>query len=271
MKKSNYVMTALCCLSLLLLATAHAGNMSKNEDFVWQNGLKQTHFGDRNIIESDEIIALEAPKRAEDAAMVPIRIKSGIAQTSERYIKTISLIIDQNPGPLAARFYFSPASGKADLALRVRVNAYTPMRAVAELNDGSLYMSKRFVKASGGCSAPAAGSLEQALTRMGKMKLKTRGISFAEPVFTQLNISHPNVTGLQMDQVTHLYTPAHFVNEVKISFNGAEVMRAETDIAISEDPSFGFYFVPDKAGEMRVDVTDNKGNTFNKTYQVNPT
>ena len=270
MRKSAHLIAALCCMLLMVLTTAQAG-MSKNEDFVWQNGLKQAHFGDRNIIESDEIIALEAPKRAEDAAMVPIRIKSSMRQTPERHIKTISLIIDQNPGPLAARFHFTPASGKADLALRVRVNAYTPMRAVAELSDGTLYMSKRFVKASGGCSAPAAASLEAAMARLGKIKLKTRGIIFDEPTFTQLNISHPNITGLQMDQVTHLYTPAHFVNEIKVSFNGEPVMRAETDIAISEDPSFGFYFVPDKAGEMRVDITDNKGKKFSKTYQVNPT
>lgn len=244
--------------------------MSKNEDFVWQNGLRQTHFGDREIIESEDIISLEAPKRAEDAAIVPIQIKAHIPQTESRYIKTISLFIDKNPGPLAGRFYFTPESGRAELALRVRVNAYTPMRAVAELNDGTLYMSKRFVKASGGCSAPPGADLEAAMTRMGRMKFKARDVVLNEPVLAQLNISHPNITGLQMDQVTRLYLPAHFIQEISVRFNGEIVMQAETDIAISQDPSFRFYFVPNAPGEISIEARDNKDMVFTDTYTVQP-
>lgn len=260
-------------IMILLLAGPLCGsyaNMSENEDFVWHNGLKQTHFGDRPIIESDEIITLEAPKRAEDAAVVPLKIKSRIPQTPDLYIKRISLIIDQNPGPLAGRFHFTPQSGRADLALRVRVNAYTPIRAIAETSDGRLYMVKRFVKASGGCSAPAAGDLETALSRLGKMKLKSRSAVLNEPTQALLNISHPNITGLQMDQVTHLYTPAHFVKTVKVSFNGKPVLTAETDIAISQDPSFKFYFVPDRAGTLDIEVIDSKEQVFSKSIAVQP-
>jgi sulfur-oxidizing protein SoxY len=250
--------------------SASANGLSENEDFVWHNGLRQAHFGEREIIEVHDIISLEAPKRAEDAAVVPIRIKAGIPQTQDHYIKTISLIIDQNPGPLAGRFHFTPKSGRADLSMRVRINAYTPVRAIAETSDGRLYMSKRFVKASGGCSAPAGSDLEAALTRLGKMKFKARDIVLDEPSPVQLNISHPNITGLQMDQVSRLYLPAHFVKQVKVSFNGEMVMTAETDIAISEDPSFRFYFVPDRAGELTVDIVDNKETAFSQTFPVKP-
>lgn len=257
-------------LSIIISFNSQANGLSENEDFVWYNGLRQAHFGEREIIESDDIITLEAPRRAEDAAVVPIKITAQIPQTEERYIKTISLIIDQNPGPLAGRFHFTPKSGQADLSMRVRVNAYTPIRAIAETSDGRLYMSRRFVKASGGCSAPAAGDLQQALTRLGKMRFKIRDVNFAEPTQAQFSISHPNLTGLQMDQVTRLYTPAHFVKEIKVSFDGEAVMTAETDISISEDPSFRFYFVPDKEGELTVDVIDNKEMAFSQTFQVKP-
>lgn len=262
-----------CCLVLLILnpvVNSFANNMSENEDFIWHNGLRQSHFADRSIIEAENVVSLQAPKRAEDAALVPLKINSRLPQTADLYIKTIYLIIDQNPAPLAARFHFTPQSGRADLALRVRVNAHSPIRAIAETSDGKLHMSKRFIKASGGCSAPMAGDLEAALSRLGKMKLKTLVPVLNQPTQTRINISHPNITGLQLDQVTQLYTPAHFVETVKVSFNNTLVMTAETDIAISEDPSFQFYFVPDKAGTLNIEATDNKGEVFTQSLNITP-
>ncbi len=241
------------------------------EDAVWLGGLKASYFGDRPIVESDEIIQLEAPDRAQFAAIVPISVRSKIPQTAERYIKTITFIIDMNPAPLAGRFHFMQANGSADLSMRVRINAYGWVRAIAETNDGKLYMSKRFVKGSGGCSAPAGADIEAAMTRLGRIKLKTRGVArLGEPVLTQLMISHPNLTGLQMDQLTRLYMPAHFVKQVDVTFNGKPIIAAETDISISENPNFQFYFVPERAGVLRVDVIDSKGLRFANTLAVEP-
>jgi sulfur-oxidizing protein SoxY len=83
-------------------------------------------------------------------------------------------------------------------------------------------------------------------------------------------ISHPNLTGLQMDQVTRLYAPAHFVKEVRVSFDGEPVFSAETDISVSENPNFQFYFVPTHEGELDVEVVDSKGLRFNHTQTVSP-
>ncbi len=239
------------------------------EDMVWTGGLKQAYFGDRLITQSDELIVLNAPKRAKDAAIVPVSIEAQIPQTEDRYIKTVWLIIDKNPGALAGKFHFSPKSGRADLAFRVRIDSYSPVRAIAETNDGSLYMSRRFVKASGGCSAPAGSDLDAAMARLGKMKLKTHGEAlFSEPVHAQLMISHPNLNGLQMDQVTRLHAPAHFVRHVKVSYEGEEIFSAETGFGISENPSFRFYFVPESDGKLRAEVTDTKNLHFTETLSV---
>lgn len=241
----------------------------------WDLLLRESYFGDRPILESDEVIALEAPRRAENAAIVPIKIRAQIPQTEERYIKTLTLLIDKNPVPLAGTFHFTPKSGRADLALRVRINAYSHIRAIAETNDGELHMTKEFVKASGGCSAPVGTDLEAAMKRLGKMKFKTARISSTgDPVSTQLGISHPNITGLQMDQVTQLYMPAHFVNKVKVSLDGELVFSAETDISVSENPNFRFYLVPqaesEGKGELIAEVEDTHGSKFTKTYQLAP-
>jgi len=258
-------LTGLCCI----VAVAHADAV---EDAAWQGGLKQKFFGDRPIEEGNAVVEVTGPYRAEDPALVPIQITSKIPQTKDRYVKNITLIIDNNPVPFSASFDFTPESGKADVAMRVRVNAYTNVRAIAETNDGKLYMSKAFIKASGGCSAPVGTDLEAAMQRIGKMKFKFDGdkadLAQANPV--QLLISHPNLSGMQMDQITRLIKPAHFVEEVKVSFDGKPVMTAKTDIAISADPNFRFYFVPDKAGELKAEIKDNLGNKFTSAQAVTP-
>ena len=256
---------------LLIFGPALSWATTVEEDMVWTGGLRKAYFGDRQISHSDDLIVLDAPKRADDAAIVPVSITAQIPQTDERYIKTIYLFIDKNPGPLAGTFRFSPRSGRADLSFRVRVNAYSPIRAIAETNDGELYMSRRFIKATGGCSAPAGADLDAAMARLGKIKLKTNGeLRLAEPASAQLMISHPNLSGMQMNQVTQLYAPAHFVRHVKVSFEGEEVFSAETGFGISENPSFRFFFVPNGEGELSAEVTDTKDLRFTQTLHVAP-
>ena len=223
----------------------------------WNTVLKKQFFAGKSIIESNDIIEIDAPYRAEDPALVPVKIISKIKQTKDRYIKKITVFVDNNPFPFVGEFEFIPESGKADLAMRVRVNSYSYLRAVAEMNDGSIHMSKKFVKASGGCSAPVGADLDAAMKRLGKMKFKlSKDIKPDEPALTQLLISHPNLTGMQMDQVTRFIKRSHFVKQFKITFAGKAVLKAKIDIAISADPNFRFYFVPTGKGELKAEFSD---------------
>mgnify|MGYP003585816711 FL=1 len=121
---------------------------------TWQQ-MRTTMFQDRAITTpADAVLTLEAPERAQDAAIVPISIRTHVEQRPERYIERVYLMIDNNPSPMGATFHFTPTSGRADIETRVRIDAYTHVRAIAEMNTGELYMATRFVKASGGCSAP---------------------------------------------------------------------------------------------------------------------
>ena len=265
----GWIRSAAGLLTLLLFSMPlqTEETMSIAEDSVWRNNLQTHFFADRPIIETDEVVELEAPTRAEDGAVVPIRIHAKFPQTHERYIKTISLIIDKNPQPLAGKFRFKSTSGRADLALRVRVNEYSPVRVVAETNDGKLYMHSRFVKASGGCSAPVGTDLDAAMQRLGKIRFKTKNFtSLDEPVATQLAVSHPNITGMQKDQVSLLFIPPHFVTNVNVKFNGEEIFSAETTISVSENPNFRFFFVPQKEGVLSAEITDSKGMKYTQQY-----
>ena len=238
---------------------------------IWAK-VKQSLFENRPIeIAANDMVSLEAPWRAEDAATVPIAIKSRIPQSPGKYVERIYLIIDKNPSPIAAIFHFTPESGRADIDTRVRIEEYTHVRAIAEMNDGKLYMATRYIRASGGCSAPAGKDLEAALARLGKMKFRLdNDIALNQPNLVQLMISHPNNSGLQMDQLTRHYVPARYVKKIDVTYNDKLVLSAEVDFSISENPNFRFYFTPRHPGELKAQVIDSNELKFNSQLEVKP-
>jgi sulfur-oxidizing protein SoxY len=234
----------------------------------WKN-LKFSLFGDKKVVASNSIIEIEAPFRAEDAAVVPISIKSKISQSPKKYIKKIYLLIDKNPTPVAAIFTLSQKAGRADIETRVRLEEYTFVRAVAELNNGDLHTAHRYVRASGGCSAPAGKDQEVALARLGRMKLRTEsGLEVGKPARAQVMVSHPNFSGMQMDQVTRLYVPARFVKKIEVFHSDEKLLTANLDFAISENPNIRFFFTPTGGDNLRAEVLDSKNMIFEKSLAV---
>lgn len=259
----------LLALLLALCAPVASADEAVPDTEVWQS-LRTSVFGSRPIeLDTDGIIDLEAPYRAQDAATVPVAIRTGIRQTPDRHIRLVYLFVDRNPSPIAAIFRFTPDSGRADIETRIRIEEYTPVRAVAELNDGSLYLAQRFVKAAGGCSAPAGKDPMAALARLGRMKFHLdQAVVFGEPNLAQLMISHPNHSGLAMDQLSRHFVPAYFVRRVAVTYAGRPVMSAEVDFSISENPNFRFYFVPREAGDLRAEVVDTRDLRFESALSI---
>lgn len=234
--------------------------------------IRQSMFAGRTIDENaGKVLELDTPTRAEDAAVVPIAIRTKVPQDPSNYVRKVFLIIDHNPSPVGAIFTFTPDSGRADIETRVRIEEYTNVRAIAEMSDGKLYMATNYVKASGGCSAPAGKDLEESMARIGKMKFRLESdVKPGEPTLAQLMISHPNLSGLAMDQMTRLFTPAQFVRKIDVTYGGKPVMSAEVDFTISENPNVRFYFIPRGPGELKAEVVDSNQLKFESSIQVKP-
>jgi len=246
-------------------------DLKKQSDRVWEESLRPGTFQEREINENqaDAVVELKAPYRSEDPSVVPVSIHSKIPQTADRYIKKLYIYLDKNPLPLVGIFEFTPESGKADLAMRIRVDDNTYFRVVTEMNNGDLLMSKSFIRSLGGCSEPLGASVDESLKRMGKMKMNTVGdVTLGAPNLMQLKISHPNITGLGASQRTGVKPPPFFVKEMEISYDGKMVMKANLTFAISQDPSFRFFFTPEEEADMIVIVVDTKNNEFKSTHSV---
>ncbi|HEX6723410.1 MAG TPA: quinoprotein dehydrogenase-associated SoxYZ-like carrier [Burkholderiaceae bacterium] len=209
------------------------------------------------------LLTLDVPARATDAALVPVAIRAQLPAGSTRHVSRLYLLIDANPSPISAIFQFSPRSGRTEVETRVRVDDYSFVRAIVETSDGQLYGVVRFVKASGGCSAPAGTDARAAAATLGQMGFRVDGdLNGTQPVLAQVAINHPNHSGLAMDQATRQFTPAHYVRKVEVTYQGEPVFAADVDFSISENPNFRFYFVPRGAGELRATVIDSHDRRF---------
>ena len=239
---------------------------------IWQK-VRANLFQSRPIIAAAaDMLSLDAPVRADDAAVVPIAIRTRAPQTGGKRIDKVYLVIDNNPSPISAIFQFTPLAGRADIETRVRIDEYTHVRAIAETSDGQLLMATRFLKAAGGCSAPPGKDAQAALATLGRMKFRVETDPAADPkgdrpVLAQLMISHPNNSGLAMDQVSRLFTPAHFVRQLRVTYGGELVMSADVDFSISENPNFRFYFLPRADAELKAEVVDSNDLRFESSLK----
>ncbi|MEO7335206.1 MAG: quinoprotein dehydrogenase-associated SoxYZ-like carrier, partial [Caldimonas sp.] len=183
----------------------------------WEN-LRAKLFQARPIDTAPGTIQLVAPLRAAYGASVPIKIVSALPQRSDLYVKRLYLLVDKNPSPVAAVLDLTTEVGKADFETRLRVDEYSHVRVVAELSDGSLHMDSRYVKTSGGCSAPPN---RDALNLIGKTVLKApERVTLNQPMPADVTVIHPNDTGFELNQQTVMYIPAHFVRSIKVSYEG---------------------------------------------------
>ncbi len=75
-------------------------------------------------------------------------------------------------------------------------------------------------------------------------------------------MNHPMETGLRKDAKTGQLVPAHFIQEVKATVNGAPVLAADTGSGVSKNPYLGFKVKGAKTGDkVVVSWVDNKGDT----------
>lgn len=230
-------------------------------------------FGDKPIVADAGFIRMNAPYRAEDAAVVPIDVDVVLPDGDPRTISKVTLVVDENPAPVAATFTIGQNRKEFGVSTRLRVNAYSTVRAVVETSDGKLAMNGRFVKASGGCSAPALKDQDESVARLGQTRFRSIADRNAPEEQTthfdraQLMIRHPNYSGLQMNVVDRTYIPAWFVNHVTVRQGDETVFSMDGGISLSEDPMIQFTYRDQPGVKLEMTGTDTEGRQFSAEQQ----
>ena len=79
-------------------------------------------------------VEIELPQIAENGNSVPMRVKVESPMSEQDHVTAIHIIAERNPRPLVGTFHLTPASGRAEIATRVRLAGTQKVRVLAELN-----------------------------------------------------------------------------------------------------------------------------------------
>ena len=97
-------------------------------------------------------ISIDLPEIAENGNTVPLAIVVDHPMTADNYVSEILVVTDGNPRPGVALFHFTPMSGRALAATRIRLASTENVIVVAKTNDGKLFTVQKQVKVTiGGC------------------------------------------------------------------------------------------------------------------------
>jgi sulfur-oxidizing protein SoxY len=228
---------------------------------AWDD-IRPAAFGSRTIVDGRDVLSFQAPYRAEDQRAVPLTVEAAFADG--RTIKSVTLIVDENPMPVAAVFDFADRRPRTALTVNIRLDRASSVRAVIEASDGTLYMAERFVKGSGlgVCAAPPIGDPKLIAATMGKMNLTALGdgVSTAVRPRAQLEIKHPQNT----------YIPLRFVSSIAVHQGEEKLFDLTGSMTLSEDPRIAFDYRRNGAEHIKVRAEDTSGAVWQQDFPVGP-
>ena len=247
--------------------------------------IKAELYGERVILPAKDIVTLTTPYRAKDDREVPIETSTRFSDG--RTVKSVSIIIDDNPVPVSAVFELETPEQSFDVTANMRINGPTPVRVVVEASDGALYMTEEFVKTSGlgACSAPPISGIKEALATLGQMDLIAKPPKDVESLVAsltantasstrpelknlRLEIKHPSHSGMQMDQISLLYILARYVETVEVWTDQDKLFTMTGSISLSEDPEIEFTYTTPDVKAIRVRMTDTDETVSEEVFPI---
>ncbi len=97
-------------------------------------------------------VTIELPEIAENGNAIPLSVVVDSPMTTDNHITDILVVAEGNPSPGVAAFKFTPMSGRAEIATRIRLAGSQNVVVVARTSNGGLLTAQRQVKVTiGGC------------------------------------------------------------------------------------------------------------------------
>ncbi|MEO3415142.1 quinoprotein dehydrogenase-associated SoxYZ-like carrier [Roseovarius sp. CAU 1744] len=239
------------------------------DESTWSDLAAQL-YDERPLHDGSPYIAIDAPYRTFDDART--QIAAQIEAPEGRLLGNVQVILDENPMPVSAVFTFDTPQPRFFFDVTMRVNGPTPLHVVAETTDGQIYVAESFVKTSGqgACAAPPGTDPEIALATLGNMTIGIEGNRQSASASDRLDalllgdkqvdvdISHPSHSGMQMDQISLLFIPMRYVEDLEIDLDGGGYVDITGSISLSENPRISLS-VPRKTHSVDVTMTDTDG------------
>jgi len=247
-------------LSLCLLGAAPA--RAEDPAQVWstlENGtwdaLRESVIGAAPMVVEGDALRLIAPAVGEDSAAVPVTIE---VRRELGDVRELVLLVDHNPYPVILRA--RPGVYLKSLALRIRMQASSPVRVAARTADGIWHVAARHVQVSGGGCSEGGGSANAEAKLLGKVRLAAWGRT--DGARLRFQVVHPMETGLARD-AQGAFIPAYYVFRIDVNSGGRRLLALEST-PIARNPTFtaDMDVEPMELAALQVTATDSTQSIF---------
>jgi sulfur-oxidizing protein SoxY len=249
-------MTRTILLMISLLALAAPAGASEPTDplgsVMWSDMRAKFFPGAR--VEFDERVKVTVPGVVENQAQVPV------TADARALGPVVKLVVFADLNPIQHVLTLTPREAEPYVALRMKVEQGTPVRAAALTADGVWHVGGSYLDAAGGgCSAPAtarkdADWSETVGQTQGRLWREANGATRV-----RVRIRHPMDTGLAKDN-----TPAFFIERLEMKgAKGGALAELEMFEPVSEDPTLTLLVrLPLSETGLAVDGRDNNGTHY---------
>jgi sulfur-oxidizing protein SoxY len=138
-------------LATQLTAVAVAGTPSPAHSAPADAAVEIARFTAGVVPEAGRI-TIDLPEIAENGNAVPLAVDIDHPMTRDSHVVEMLVVAEANPWPRVARFYFTPTSGRAMVAPRIRLAGTQTIHVLAKTSEKRILMAQRLVKVTiGGC------------------------------------------------------------------------------------------------------------------------
>ncbi|MFW5431930.1 MAG: thiosulfate oxidation carrier protein SoxY, partial [Methylophilaceae bacterium] len=171
MMKFNKLISIICVSTAIFLTNSITA-FAEADPKLWP--VMKEAFFEKRAMKEVSFMKIEAAKRAESGAQVPVTYKIDSAAAKAAGVKIVKLysFVDANPIPLTAVYHLTDALGEFNLSTRIRFETDAYVRLVGETADGKLYLASRVIRAAGGCGGTVANDEAAVRASAGRMRMK---------------------------------------------------------------------------------------------------
>ena len=264
----NKTLSIIWIVAAMLLTTSLSA-FAEADPKLWP--VMKEAFFEKRAMKDVDFMKVDAPKRAESGAQVPVTYSIDTSAAKAAGVKIVKLyaFVDANPIPLTAMYHLTDALGDFQLSTRIRFETDGFVRLVGEDAAGKLYLTSRPIRAAGGCGGMVSNDEAAVRAAAGKIRMKvTAPKKFGTATSAKVNIKHIMRTGLQRDLVSQGFLPAFYIKKAIFTYAGQPLMTVDVNVGTAEDPYFKFNFIPKMAGKFELVASDNEGKQFTKAIDV---
>jgi len=232
-------------------------------DPLWRDAEDAIRAFFGNVAFARDGIALELPDWAEAGSAVPLALSIDATMTAADHPVVVHVLAHGNPTPHVFSAWFTPASGRAEVSTRIRLERSQTVTAVARMRDGRHLRADRDVAVSfGACAQIGEGDNDSVFAFQPRPRVSVPAQARRGEIVTiRALISHPMETGLRKS-ATDEWVRQRIISSFGARQGGIEFFKARLYPAMSTNPYFLFHLRAAASGPIDFKWFDMTGPTY---------